>query len=149
MSDQVALERFQVLTENQKAKFQDWITSRQGVLVWRSQDMSVPRGDMFSPKLDPLGGDNASGPAPHWAYKIHEHVTDLGRFQFAKSFREVGRCKIALSPRPKGFNIVLTKGSTNRVHQKQTKLKRDLGVPEVFYRFEELEAIFEVPEWES
>ena len=149
MSSSVTAERFQVLTEGCKEKFTDWIQTRQGVLVWRSQDLSFPRGDMFTPKNGKDGEDYSLGAPPHWAYRLYEHVTGLGRFQFVKSYREVGRCKIALNRQPRGMSIDLTSASSKRVRGKQEKLKQALNVPEVFYRFEELEAIFEVPEWED
>lgn len=142
-------ECFQVLTEKQKEKFQDWIATREGILVWRSQDLSFPRGDMFSPKMSQDGSDLAAGEPPHWAYRLFAHVRILDRFKFVKAYREVGRCKIALNSRLSGMTIVLTKPSSERVRKLQSKFKADLNVPEVFYRFEELEAIFEVPEWEA
>jgi len=150
----IELERHEVSSLNSREFFERWIKERQGVVLWRSQDMSVPRGDTFTPVKDAAGVDS---PRPHWAYVRHEVITDITRFRFCKSWSEVGRCKIALDKKLNGYDspfgffptaIVLTDGSTRRVRVLLAKLQVVHG-PDVKYRFEDLEAVFEKPEWES
>jgi hypothetical protein len=147
------IERIKVYSLGCREKFQNWIKTRGGVVVWRNQDLSCRRGDMFTPVNGP---DGKESPRPHWAYTVHETITDITRFKFATREVEVGRCKIAL--KTKGYDtmfgfmptaLVLTDGSQRRVDKLQHKLKEQHRADVTFY-FEDREAaVFVKIEWEN
>jgi hypothetical protein len=152
-------ERYEVGVQGVREKFEKFIAERQGVLVFRSVDLSMPRGDMFLPKIGAEGEDNALG-KPHWAYVLHEHVTEISRFRFVKGYKEIDRCKIALQgPRGIRMKIELTPGSTRRVYARKAKWEQQYFGKTVTYRFDpppplgfmegQVYAVFEIADWED
>lgn len=148
----LVLEQFTVCTLGCREKFENWIKARGGVVVWRSQEIGMRRGDIFAPVNGP---DGKEAPKPHWAYAIQETVTDISRFKFAVRETEVGRCKIAL--KTEGYKtmfgffptaLVLTDGSQRRVDKLQGKLEAQHGA-DVTFHFDELEVVFTKLEWEG
>ncbi len=146
-------EIYKVTAPNARELFVKWLAERGGVVVWRTQDLgNLDRGDMYTPATTAEGKE---GTKPHWAYAALETITDINRFKFAKLV-ECGRCKIALNKKPRGYEtpfgffptaIELTTGSTNRVHKMQSRLEAEHKT-DVYYHFEDLEAVFEKAEWE-
>jgi hypothetical protein len=140
----------EVLIPGLRSKFQDWITNRGGVQVWVSQNLSYDAGRLtFNPQRDAAGNENKA--APHWSLKLQEVVTDISRFRFANSYKELQRCKIAIQHRRNNtLMLELTSGSTNRVRKILAKL-HDAGHKEAFYEFDydSQEAVFQVPVWEA
>jgi hypothetical protein len=152
-------ERYEVGVQGVREKFEKFINERQGVLVFRSVDLSMPRGDMFLPKIGATGEDNALG-KPHWAYVLREHVTDIKRFRFVQKYREIKRCKISLQgPRGLRGKIETTPASTRRVRALQEKLSNQYAPQDVGYRFDpppplgflegQVYAVFEIADWED
>lgn len=139
-------ERIDVTVPGVREKFAGWVAQRGGVAVWENANLSTPdAGEQFTPAVT----DGAPTPQPHWSVKpIPEIVTDLARFRFVKSFREVGRRKIAVRVSGNGLMLKLTDASTRKVNNFQDSYKEKHGV-RPFYRFEDDEAVFEVAEWED
>lgn len=145
--NETTLERYDVQTPGCREKFETWIKERGGVIVWRNQDLSFPgRGDIFTPATTQDGSPGEKH-KPHWAMGCHETVTDLARFRFVKSWTEVKRIKIALDSRLRGMKIMLTAASSRKLRATEAKLRSQY--PEVGHHFEDLECVFETPEWED
>lgn len=133
---QKTTEIYDVLVAGERPKIEKWLAERQGVIVFRDQEISRhPRGDVFTPVIDADGNNNVdSGAKPHWAYGVHEVITDIARFRFVKEWKEVGRSK----PR-----------ATNKSVQSQhDRLRVQLGVP-VYQRYDDDVVVFEIAVWEQ
>uniref|UniRef100_A0A6M3JEC9 Uncharacterized protein n=1 Tax=viral metagenome TaxID=1070528 RepID=A0A6M3JEC9_9ZZZZ len=157
---------YDVMVPGCREKFETWIRDRGGVQVWRNLNLSNPgAGNQFTPatmvietarqEAGYLGkkiGDTVPYPNPHWSVGAGEVVTDIKRFRFVKSFKELKRIRVALR-RGSGLNFCLTDGS-------QRKLDRALDAArekyeDVVYRKDgglfdyERFIVVEVPEWEA
>jgi hypothetical protein len=134
-------------------KFEDWIKNRGGVQVWENVDLSnLNAGDMFTPALKTVqipeenGGINAIPyPQPHWRVQRGEVITDITRFRFVKSWKEVKRFHVGVRMGDSGLRVKVTDGGTRKIRAACDKY------PGSSYRFdyEFQEAVIEVPEFEA
>lgn len=133
---QTTTEIYEVLATDSRPTFETWIAERQGVIVFRDQEISkYPRGDVFAPVIAKDGTNNVDSDArPHWAFGIHEVITDINRFKFVKEWKEVGRSK------PRATRL--------RIQSQHDRLREQLGVP-VFHRYDDDVVVFETAVWEQ
>lgn len=129
---QTTTEIYEIHVPDSRPKFEKWLAERQGVIVFRDQEISMhPRGDVFAPVIAADGTNNVESNArPHWAYGIHEVVTDINRFRFVKEWKEVAR------------------SSTQRQKAIHRAMREQHGVP-VYSRYDGGNVvIFEIAVWE-
>ncbi|MFH2074527.1 MAG: hypothetical protein ABIJ57_04145 [Pseudomonadota bacterium] len=138
------MEKIEVGAPGARIKFQDWISNRGGVRVWKN--VSLPNtggGEMFTPADDPDGGRY---PKPNWSVDCGETViTDINAFRFVKSWQERKRFHVAIRRGTWGLSFKCTDASSRKIWAKCEKF------PGSSYRFDYAtqEAVIEVPEWES
>lgn len=132
---QKTTEIYDVLVAGERPKIEKWISERQGVIVFRDQEITMhPRGDVFTPVIDADGNNNVdSGARPHWAYGVHEVITDINRFRFVKEWKEVGRYKPF--------------ATRKRIQSQHARLREQLGVT-VYQRYDDDVVVFETAVWE-
>jgi len=148
-----------------REKFETWIRDRGGVQVWRNLNLSNPSaGNQYTPAtmvikdpddqkgyLDSRIGDIVQYPRPHWSVGAGEVITDIKRFRFVKSFKELKRIRVALR-RGDGLNFCLTDGSQRKLDRALEKAQEKYD--DVTYRKDgglfdyERFIVVEVPEWE-
>jgi hypothetical protein len=133
-----------------RAKFEDWIKTRGGILVWENVNLSNPgAGPMFTPVRDAEGKTNCKNSPPHWTHRYHETCTDIKDFKFVKEMCEVNRFRVAVRMGSQGLMVKLTDASTKKLHKALDKAKEKTG-QDASYRFDydTQEAVIEVPLWE-
>jgi hypothetical protein len=133
-----------------RAKFEDWIKTRGGILVWENVNLSNPgAGPMFTPVRDAEGKTNCKNSPPHWTHRYHETCTKIKDFKFVKEMCEVNRFRVAVRMRSQGLMVKLTDASTKKLHKALDKAKEKTG-QDASYRFDydTQEAVIEVPLWE-
>jgi hypothetical protein len=133
-----------------RAKFEDWIKTRGGILVWENVNLSNPgAGPMFTPVRDAEGKTNCKNSPPHWTHRFHETCTDIKDFKFVKEMCEVNRFRVAVRMGSQGLMVKLTDASTKKLHKALDKAKEKTG-QDASYRFDydTQEAVIEVPLWE-
>lgn len=133
-----------------RAKFEDWIKTRGGILVWENVNLSNPgAGAMFTPVRDAEGKTNCKNSPPHWTHRYHETCTKIKDFKFVKEMCEVNRFRVAVRMGSQGLMVKLTDASTKKLHKALDKAKEKTG-QDASYRFDysTQEAIIEVPLWE-
>jgi hypothetical protein len=133
--------KIQIGVPGARKKFETWIRDRGGVQVWNNLNFSNPdAGQQFTPALTagiPTG-------KPHWSVGRGEVITDINRFQFVKSWKEVKRFRVGVRMGRQGLSLKVTDGGTRRIRAACDKY------PGSSYRFDYMtqEAIIEVPEFE-
>lgn len=144
--------RIQIGVPGAREKFELWIKTRGGVQVWENINLSnMDAGDQYTPALETVkvpmenGGINAVPyHKPHWSVRQGELITDIKRFRFVKSWKEVKRFHVGVRMGAQGFTMKVTDGGTRKIRAACDKY------PGSSYRFdyEFQEAIIEVPEFE-
>ena len=145
--------RIVVTTVGVRPKFEEWIADRGGVQVWNNLNLSNhDAGHQFTPALTQVevpienGGVNmVPTPQPHWSVGRGEVVTDINRFRFVKSWKEIKRFRVGVRMGSQGMSLKVTDGGTRRIRATQAKF------PEAYYHFDysSQEAVFEIPEYEE
>jgi len=109
-------------------KVRDWIATRNGVAVWKSQDLSRAGEEVLTPatRHDGVLADKAS--KPRWDVAFDRIVTDA-RDVLVANTREVKRFRVGLQ-RGSGLSIVLTDAASRRV--REAKAKAGSGAFHVF-----------------
>ena len=132
-----------VLVEGQREVFAKWIAERGGVTVWKNQDLSNPSAPpCFTPAKDQDGKDRHP---PHWAYTIHETITDLSRFRFVEKMKQVAKVRIALDRKQSNFlKFKLTDASSKKLKKVLAEMKEEHKIQPV-YHFDDNQAIVEIP----
>ena len=133
-----------------RAKFEDWIKTRGGILVWENVNLSDPgAGPMFTPVRDAEGKTNCKNSPPHWTHRYHETCTKIKDFKFVKEMVEVNRFRVAVRMGTQGLMVKLTDASTKKLNKALDKAKEKTG-QDASYRFDysTQEAVIEVPLWE-
>jgi hypothetical protein len=133
-----------------RAKFEDWIKTRGGILVWENVNLSNPgAGPMFTPVRDAEGKTNCKNSPPHWTHRYHETCTKIKDFKFVKEMCEVNRFRVAVRMGSQGLMVKLTDASTKKLNKALDKAKEKTG-QDASYRFDydTQEAVIEVPLWE-
>ena len=123
-----------------RAKFEDWIANRGGVQVWDNVNLSDPgKGPMFTPAL--IAGTDIPTGEFDWRHARGELVTDINRFEFVKSWKEIKRFHVAIRPGSQGLSFKLTDASSRRVWKVADQN------PGARYRFDynTQECVFEMP----
>jgi hypothetical protein len=141
---------YEVHVPGARAKFEDWIANRGGILVWENVDLSNPgAGNMFTPVRDAEGKPNDTNQPPNWTHRYKETCTKIKDFRFVKEMKEVKRFRVAVRMGTQGLMIKLTDGSTKKLHKALDKVKEETG-QDAMYRFDysTQEAVIEVPVWE-
>lgn len=133
-----------------RAKFEEWIKTRGGILVWENVNLSDPgAGAMFTPVRDAEGKENDKNAYPKWTHRYHETCTDIKDFKFVKEMVEVNRFRVAIRMGSQGLTLKLTDASTKKLNKALDKAKEKTG-QDASYRFDydTQEAVIEVPLWE-
>ncbi len=136
-------DKIKVLAPGARQKFELWIKVRGGVQVWDNVNLSDPgAGRVFTPTKTLTGEDY---PKPRWSVGRGETITDIDRFRFVKSMKEVKRFHVAVRRSSNGLMLKCNDASSRRIERECGK------VPEGYYRFDysTQEVIIEVPVWEE
>jgi len=142
---------YEVHVPGVRAKFEEWIAKRGGILVWENHNLSDPgAGNMYSPVRDPEGKLNDKNQPPKWTHRYLETCTDIKDFKFVKEMKEVKRLRVAVRMGAQGLMVKLTDGSTKKLNRALDKVKEETG-QDAMYRFDydTQEAVIEVPVWEG
>ncbi len=135
--------RIMVGVPGAREKFEQWIAGRGGVQIWNNINLSnIGAGQVFTPALTEAGEPMGS---PKWSHERGEVVTDIARFRFVKSWKEVKRFHVAVRMGAQGTMLKLTDASTDKV-RKVSEL-----YPGASFRFDydTQECVFEMPEMED
>lgn len=137
--------RYDINTVGVRSKFEKWIAERGGVLVWESADFGTLGRKMFTPSVTEDGKRGVEF-KPHWSMVYAETATDISRFRFQKSAKEVKRFKVGARVGSQGMTLKVTDGGTRKIRAACAK-----AGPDSFYEFdyETQEAVVYVPEWED
>ena len=148
----------QVGVPGAKEKFETWIRDRGGVQVWNNLNLSNPdAGQQFTPAykdaIKPDGEGDLSGwipyPQPHWSVGRGEIITDISRFRFVKSWKEVKRFRVGVRMGSQGLSLKVTDGGTRRIRAACAKAEEQYHVPASYhFDYEFQEAVIEIPEFE-
>jgi len=105
------------------AKMREWIRSRGGVAIWRSQNLSNPGASWSSPALTPEG---TPYPKPSWQAENAPHriITAAAEIEVITR-KEVKRFRIAVRMGGSGLTMKLTDASTRKVRAACDKLGPD------------------------
>jgi len=160
------MKKIDVMVPGSRGKFELWIKERGGVQVWHNLNLSNPgAGNQFTPATMVITKDELKDypglgigspvmyPKPHWSVGAGEVVTDIARFRFVKSFKELKRIRVALRRGAQGLIFKLTDGSQRKVDRALDKAREKYG--EAYYRKDgglfdyERFIVIEVPEWED
>jgi hypothetical protein len=124
-----------------------WCRKRGGVRIWLDPEANPEnpyRDATYAPNL----GVDGKSYQPLWAEgRKSELVTDIARFHFAKSMREIKRIKLPCEPlSDHPFSIRLTAAG-----RKKMKVELAKAEPEATYHFDYStnEWVIEVPVWEE
>jgi len=140
--------QIEVTTPDVREKFEDWIANRGGIKVWENQNLSNPgAGPIFTPAFTEDGHDY---PYPKWSHTVGFLVTDIGRFRFVKSFKEVKRFHVGIRRSSNGLMMKVTDGGSRRIRRALAKANEQYGQG-AFYEFDywTQDAVILVPEWED
>jgi hypothetical protein len=145
----------QVGVPGAREKFEKWIAERGGVQVWDNLNLSnSDAGQQFTPALtdgEVPGIDDAhhkvqkAYPQPHWSVGRGEVITDISRFRFVKSWKEVKRFRVGVRMGSQRMSLKVTDGGTRRIRAACDKF------PGSSYHFDysTQEAVIEIPEFEA
>ena len=102
-------------TPENAPKFLEWLSSRGGIAVWRSVDLSDPSWSCSTPALTP---DGQPYEKPHWKAdsKPEKIVTDPSKIQVLVAV-EVKRFHVAVRRGSQGFSLKLTDASSRKVEK--------------------------------
>lgn len=133
---------YEMTVPGSREKFAEWIEKRGGIAVWPCVNLSNMTGPCFTPALSESGEPT---PKPGWQYGARvEVVTDLARFKFAKSMKEVDRFRVALRRSGNGLMVKLTDASSAKLRKRLDKAGEDARY---HFDYETQEAVITVPEW--
>ena len=109
---------YRVTAPGARARLEEWIRTRGGVLVWPNINMSNPdRGDIYTPAL--MANGQAAG-KPHWSCGTPTLVTSMDCFEFVELV-EVKRFHVGVRMGGQGMCLKLTDGATRRLRKECAK----------------------------
>lgn len=120
-------------TPDNAAKFADWLATRGGLAVWKSQYLGNPGASWTTPATH---ADGTPATAPHWSTgkTPDEIVTDAADVA-VETTKEIRRFRVGLK-RGNGFQIELTPAASRRVRAAIDKAKQTAGLKEVWHEFD-------------
>lgn len=134
-----------VVASKDAERIWDWLTTRGGLALWKSQNLSNPGASWTAPRCDQYGNVKVQGPNWQCAYTPYRIITDPDEVMVVVD-REVKRFKIHTRMGSQGLTLKLTDASSRRVEREVAKAGE--GAHYVF-DYATDEAVILVPESEQ
>ena len=143
MTETTKPEIIEVTVPGSREKFETWIKERGGVRVWDNINLSDWRA---GPIFTPAQTDGKPTDPPHWGRRQGELITDIARFRFVKTMKEIRRFRVAVRMGSQGFSLKCTDASSDKVIRECTRVQElTVRSPCYYFHYETQECVIEVP----
>lgn len=131
-----------IVTEENAAKFAEWIEKRGGIAIWRSVNLSNPGASWSSPAFDEAGRPTTK---PTWQCDTHPEriITDPAEVIVSRD-KVVKRFHVAVRMGSQGMSLKVTDGGTRRIRAEVEKAGE--GAYYVFDYGDEKNAVIMAPD---
>lgn len=130
-------------SEENAARFAEWLEKRGGIAVWKSANLSNPGASWSSPALTPDGQPTTR---PTWqANSTPARIITSADDVVVETMREYKRFRVALRMGAQGFSIKCTDASSARIHKWCERAAEQYGYSSYVFDYETQECVILVP----